>query len=232
MTWQTFNVKKNTIANFDQSAGGSSAHTLVAVNQVKDPSANPTQILGAIQAPGQVYILKANGVIFGGSSQINVGSLLAAATMTPGSQFIQNGLYQNYAAGRGSIVVQSGAQIATNTPQTTASGGGFVILLGDSVTNSGTITTPNGQTLMAAGKGLLLRQGYSIGPSSSTQNTTSTTIGTEAEVTKGGQVTNSGLIESRAQRDGQSFNPFERNNTDDFTAQRSRGKRGGFLKRV
>ncbi len=194
LNWQTFNLGKNTTAYFNQSAGGSSADTWVALNQIWAQS--PSQILGSIKAQGQVYLINQNGILFGGSSQINVGSLLAAATTTPAAQLLQNGLYQTYAAGRGSIVVQSGAQITTNTPQTATSGGGFVILLGDSVTNAGSISTPNGQTLMAAGKSVLLRQGYSIGASSSTQNTTSTTVGTEGEVTKGGQVTNSGLIES------------------------------------
>jgi filamentous hemagglutinin family protein len=194
LNWQTFNLGKNTTAYFNQSAGGSAAHTWVALNEIWDSS--PSQILGSIKAQGQVYLINQNGILFGGSSQVNVGSLLAAATTTPAAQLFQNGLYQTYAAGRGSIVVQSGAQITTAAPQTSTSGGGFVILLSDSVTNAGTITTPNGQTLMAAGKTLLLRQGYSIGPSSSTQNTTSTTIGTEAEVTKGGEVTNSGLVES------------------------------------
>lgn len=194
LNWQTFNLGKNTTAYFNQSAGGSAAHTWVALNQIWDLS--PSQILGSIKAQGQVYLINQNGIVFGGSSQINVGSLFAAATATPASQLFVNGLYQTYAGGPGSIVVQSGAQIATNAPQTTTSGGGFVILLGNSVTNAGSITTPNGQTLIAAGKTLLLSQGYSVGASSTTQNTTSTTVGTVAEVTKGGEVTNSGLIES------------------------------------
>ncbi|MBV8274011.1 MAG: filamentous hemagglutinin N-terminal domain-containing protein, partial [Verrucomicrobia bacterium] len=193
LNWQTFNLGKNTTAYFNQSAGGSSANTWVALNQIWDSS--PSQIFGSIKAQGQVYLINQNGILFVGSSQVNVGSLVAAATTTPAAQF-QNGLYQTYVAGRGSIVVQPGAQIATNAPQTTTSGGGFVIFLADSVTNAGSITTPDGQTLMVAGKSFLLRQGYSVGPSSSTQNTTSTTVGTEAEVTKGGEVTNSGLIES------------------------------------
>jgi filamentous hemagglutinin family protein len=174
LNWQTFNLGKNTTAYFNQSAGGGSAHTWVALNQIWDSS--PSQILGSIKAQGQVYLINQNGILFGGSSQINVGSLFAAATTTPASLVQQNGLYQTYAAGRGSIAVQSGAQIATDAPSTATSGGGFVILLGDSVTNAAIITTPNGQTLMAAGKNFLLRQGYSIGPSSSTQNTTSTTV--------------------------------------------------------
>jgi filamentous hemagglutinin family protein len=123
LNWQTFNLGKNTTAYFNQSAGGSSAHTWVALNQIWDSS--PRQILGSIKAQGQVYLINQNGILFGGSSQVNVGSLVAAATITPGSQVFQNGLYQTYAAGPGSIVVQSGAQITTSAPETATSGGGL-----------------------------------------------------------------------------------------------------------
>lgn len=133
LNWQTFNVGKNTTAYFNQSAGGSAAHTWVALNQIWDSS--PSQILGSIKAQGQVYLINQNGILFSGSSQINVGSLFAAAITTPASQLMQNGLYQSFTARSGSIVVQPGAQISTNTPSTATSGGGFVILLGDSVTN-------------------------------------------------------------------------------------------------
>jgi filamentous hemagglutinin family protein len=73
-----FNVGKNTRANFDQSAGGSSASSRVALNRVTDPNALPSQILGRITAQGQVYVLNLNGALFGGSSQIKVGSLIVS----------------------------------------------------------------------------------------------------------------------------------------------------------
>jgi hypothetical protein len=46
---------------------------------VNDPSGSPTQILGKIDAPGQVYVINQNGIIFGGSSQINVHNLTASS---------------------------------------------------------------------------------------------------------------------------------------------------------
>jgi filamentous hemagglutinin family protein len=73
-----FNVGKNTTANFDQSAGGSSESSRVALNRVRDPNALPSQILGRITAQGQVYVLNLNGALFGGSSQIKVGSLIVS----------------------------------------------------------------------------------------------------------------------------------------------------------
>jgi len=35
-------------------------------------------ILGAIKAEGQVYVINQNGIVFGGASQINVGTLVAS----------------------------------------------------------------------------------------------------------------------------------------------------------
>jgi filamentous hemagglutinin family protein len=208
LNWQTFNVGKNTTVDFNQSAGGTVANTWVALNRILDPSGKPSQILGSIKAQGQVYVINQNGVIFGGASQINVSSLVAAAAQITDSQFITNGIYTavtngtlgspSLTNGSGAVVVEAGAQIVTNSPLRIADRGGSVILLGGSVENDGSITTDNGQTILAAGKEFDLLPGYSIAPAnSSSGNLTSTTLGTEVAVTSGGIVLNNGLIQAR-----------------------------------
>ena len=78
--WTSFNIGKNTTLDFDQSAGGASAGSWVAINQiVNDPSLAPSQILGSIQSSGQVYVINQNGIIFGGSSQVNTHALVASS---------------------------------------------------------------------------------------------------------------------------------------------------------
>ncbi|MBV9062305.1 MAG: filamentous hemagglutinin N-terminal domain-containing protein, partial [Alphaproteobacteria bacterium] len=89
LDWQTFNVGKNTTLIFDQSQNGQAQTGWVALNRVvgqldpntglRDPSLAPlpSEILGAIKAPGTVLVLNQNGIIFGGHSQINVNSLIA-----------------------------------------------------------------------------------------------------------------------------------------------------------
>jgi filamentous hemagglutinin family protein len=80
LTWFNFNVGKNTQAYFNQSAGNTSAgNNWVALNRVIDPSGVPSQILGQIKAEGAVYLINRNGIIFGGSSQINTNSLLVSS---------------------------------------------------------------------------------------------------------------------------------------------------------
>ncbi|WP_189050838.1 beta strand repeat-containing protein, partial [Aliidongia dinghuensis] len=97
LTWAQFNVGKDTTVHFDQTAGNSSAgNNWIALNRIVDPSGVPSQILGQIKAEGSVYILNRNGVIFGGSSQVNTNTLLVTslpfmgepvnlASMVPGS---------------------------------------------------------------------------------------------------------------------------------------------------
>ncbi len=158
LNWETFNVGKNTTLSFDQSAGGSNARQWIAFNKVNDPSANPTQILGTIKAQGQVYIINRNGIIFGGSSQVNTGALTASA-LPINDDLVANGLLNNASQaflfnglgqGRiGDITVQAGAQIST--PVSADGNGGRIFLTGANVTNSGTLTSPSGQVILAAG---------------------------------------------------------------------------------
>ena len=211
LSWSSFNVGAATDLVFDQSAGGASASTWVALNEVRDPSAQPSRILGSISAPGQVYIINRNGIIFGAGSQVNAAALLAATADFAGGSagFLANGIYStNGTAGllpafggsgatdapAGSLVmVQPGAQIATSAPASVENGGGFVMLFGAGVQNAGAITTPQGQTVLAAGQQFYLTPGYS---SSGGGDPLATTLGSEVAVTGGGAANNTGLIEA------------------------------------
>src|SRR5262249_45988597 len=72
LNWLTFNIGKDTHLLFDQTAGGANASQWIAFNKINDPSGVPSQILGSIDAIGQIYLVNANGIIFGGSSQVNL----------------------------------------------------------------------------------------------------------------------------------------------------------------
>jgi filamentous hemagglutinin family protein len=156
LNWRTFNVSKDTTVNFDQQGNAS----WVALNRIQDPSGVPSQILGQIKAPGQVYLINRNGIIFGGSAQVNVNALIASSADISTSQFLNNGIYSplnsgtytpSFTAAGGAVTVQPGAEIVTNAPGSVTSGGGFVLLMGTQVDNQGTILTPDGQTELAAG---------------------------------------------------------------------------------
>jgi len=202
LNWQTFNIGKNTTLDFDQSLGGGNVAQWVAINKVA-ANIDPSQVLGSIEAPGQVYVINQNGIIFGGSSQVNVGALvasslpindnlvnrgllnnpdeqflfsqldIAAGTQgptpaftpeesepAPGANNSNGGLVAHVdssgnlslpaASGQdGDVVVQTGAQLTS--PASAANVGGRIALVGPNVSNSGTISTPDGQAILAAG---------------------------------------------------------------------------------
>lgn len=106
LNWQSFNIGKNTTLAFDQGAGGDNAGQWIAFNYVRDPSGKPSQILGSIktiglpdaqgnaQVGGQVYVMNSNGIIFGGSSQVNAHALVASS-LPINYNLIQRGLLNN-----------------------------------------------------------------------------------------------------------------------------------------
>ena len=79
LTWQSFNVGRNTTLHIDQSAGTQKDgnNDWVALNRVS-ANTSPTQILGQIKAEGSVYIINQNGILFDASSSVDVHSLLAS----------------------------------------------------------------------------------------------------------------------------------------------------------
>jgi len=197
LNWETFNVGRNTSLQFDQQANWA------VLNRVNDPQARPSQIQGQISGAGTVMVLNRNGVIFSGTSQTDTGNLVAAAARMGDAQFRDNGLYSttttngftpSFTDAAGRLIVERGAQLSTRAPMTATQGGGYVLLAGGEVTNSGTITTPRGQTQLAAGDAFILRRGYG-----SEGNQVSTTRGNEVAVQRvaggaAGAVTNDGVI--------------------------------------
>ncbi|WP_170292283.1 filamentous haemagglutinin family protein [Xanthomonas maliensis] len=169
LNWENFNVGSKTQLRFDQSAGGDAAAQWIALNRVNDPSTAPSRILGSIQAPGQVYLLNRNGVLFGGSSQVNVHSLLVSSLdlfdpnrALSDQTFLSRGLFgttgqsgvvltgQDAAASGampGDITVESGARLSSGSQ-------GYTLIAAPNVRNAGTIAAQDGQALLAAGLGL------------------------------------------------------------------------------
>src|SRR5690606_34642716 len=83
LNWETFNVGRNTTVRFEQNADWS------VLNRVNDPQARPSEIHGSIQADGQVYLINRNGIVFGGTSQVNTRSLVASALAIHGGAIEQ-----------------------------------------------------------------------------------------------------------------------------------------------
>jgi filamentous hemagglutinin family protein len=186
LTWQTFNISEKTDLTFNQQGH----RDWVAFNRVLDNTA-PSRILGSIKADGSVYIINRNGIIFGGTSQVNVGTLIASALPindallnagilygNPDAKFTFSA-YSEIAGAKGptdafaapaatpssqtsKVVVEAGAIISATSA---GNNGGRVVLVGPEVINKGTILTPNGQTILAAGQQVALLPHASDDPS-------------------------------------------------------------------
>ncbi|MCU5781108.1 hypothetical protein MA04_00408 [Alcanivorax balearicus MACL04] len=198
LNWETFNVGRDTTVDFDQQANWA------VLNRVNDPSARPSQIQGRLQGDGTVMIVNRNGVVFSGSSQVNVRNLVAAAADISDEQFTERGLYidtngsqPTFTDAAGNVTVDAGARITTHEPESVTQGGGYVLLMGREVNNAGEITTRRGQTTLAAGEDFYIRKG-----AGTEANQASTTRGNEVASTweagsDAGTVTNEGLIVAR-----------------------------------
>jgi filamentous hemagglutinin family protein len=139
VNWQSFNIAAQETVNFVQPSASA-----VAVNRILGSSG--TQILGHLNANGQVYLINPNGVLFGQGSQVNVGALVASTLDlnpdTPGSHS------HTFSGDSTGTVVNEGTITAAN--------GGYVALLGNRVSNSGTIVARMGSAALGAGSAVTL----------------------------------------------------------------------------
>ncbi len=144
INWQSFNLGVGDTVKFIQPSKDA-----IAVNRISDTAGS--KILGTIQANGQVWLLNPNGILFGKDAQINVGGLLASTlnTLDP----VASGSTSNAVQGlRGS----SKAPVV-NLGQIKTTEGGYVALLGHSVSNQGSIKADQGSIALGAGSDLSLQ---------------------------------------------------------------------------
>ncbi|MEW6640380.1 MAG: filamentous hemagglutinin family protein [Pseudomonadota bacterium] len=193
LNWQSFNVGAQTDVVFNQQGNSN----WVALNRVIG-NLGPSQILGRIKADGQVLLINQNGIIFGGGSQINVGSLVAStlditdktfnAALLNRSPFdsagnLQAPIFSNSSGSAGDIIVEAGAVIVTAPPSSATKAGGNAFLFGANVQNAGSIVTPGGQAVLAAGTSVSI-----------TTSSNASQQGLSFNVLNGGTVTNTGLV--------------------------------------
>ncbi len=137
--WREFNLAHDEVAHFIQP--NSSA---IALNRIFD--VNPSQIFGRLEANGHVILLNPNGVLFGPTAQVNVGSLTASSLHLSTEHLMAGRLHFEGPATSGPV---------KNAGALEANAGG-IYLLAPNVENSGIIKAPNGQITLAAGSTVYL----------------------------------------------------------------------------
>ena len=139
LNWNGFNVASHETVNFLQPNAAA-----VAVNRIFD--VNGSQILGRINANGQVYLINPNGILFGRGAQVNVGGLVAS-TLDLTDSTLGTDVRSFRGSGTGSLINQ-GTINAVN--------GGYVALLGNHVGNEGIITAKLGTVALGGGSAATL----------------------------------------------------------------------------
>ncbi len=134
LNWASFNVGAAETVNFNQPNASA-----IAVNRIAD--VNGSQILGRLNANGQVFLINPHGLIFGAGSQVNVGGLVAS-TLDIADADLASASRRFAGTGNAGVV---------NHGTLTAAPGGYIALLGSTVTNTGTLTAPNGTVALGSG---------------------------------------------------------------------------------
>lgn len=139
INWDSFSIAAGNRVEFVQP--NSSA---VALNRVL--GTDPSLILGSLTANGKVFLVNPNGVLFAPGSQVNVGGLVASTLDLSDADFMA-GHYAFTGRGVGTVTNQ-GTIVATE--------GGFVALLGATVSNHGVISARLGTVALAGGEAVTL----------------------------------------------------------------------------
>lgn len=120
-----------------------------------------TVIDGMLEGKGHVYIYNPNGVIFGKNSTVDVNSLVATTLKIDDNRFLAGLIAPNASpiflkesgvTTPGEIVVESERNAAgvLEQAQLNAERGGRIMLIGTNIRNSGKISAPDGQVILAA----------------------------------------------------------------------------------
>ena len=139
INWQGFSIGSNEITRFAQQSASSAVLNRVISN-------DPSNIMGTLQSNGRVFLINPNGILFGAGAVVDVAGLVASTLNLSDADFL---------AGNSHYTQVPGAANISNAGSITARGdgreGGQIYLIAPNVENTGVITAPNGEILLAAG---------------------------------------------------------------------------------
>lgn len=139
INWQNFDVAAGETVAFQQPSASA-----ITLNRVAGATSN---IAGNINANGRIFIINANGVVFGPSAVVNTTGLVATTADIFDADFMQGNTDFRIA---GSNNAQISNQGVINAP------GGRVALLAPHVENTGTISANGGVVVLGTGQIFLI----------------------------------------------------------------------------
>jgi filamentous hemagglutinin family protein len=141
INWSSFSIGQSNTVTFQQP--GSSSATL---NRVTGNT--PSTIAGNLQANGQVYLVNPNGIAITPSGTVRVGGGFVASTLGIGDN--------DFLSGRRTFKGNGASAAVSNAGAINVGRGGFVALLGGTVSNEGRINVPLGRVGLGSGEAITL----------------------------------------------------------------------------
>ena len=136
--WQSFSIGQGESVRFIQPDALSAA-----LNRVV--GVDPSVILGALQANGQVFLVNPNGIVFGPGSQVDVGGLVVSTLNLTDEDFLAGKLNftQDSSKALAALINRGTLKIQDN---------GLLVLAAPLVANEGLILAKQGKVALAAGE--------------------------------------------------------------------------------
>jgi filamentous hemagglutinin family protein len=139
INWQGFSISTNETTRFAQQSASSAV-----LNRVV--GSDPSSILGTLQSNGRVFLINPNGILFGAGAVVDVAGLVASTLNLSDADFLAGNSHFTAVPGAGNI-----SNAGNITAHGDGQGGGQIFLIAPNVENTGVITAPNGEILLAAG---------------------------------------------------------------------------------
>ncbi len=206
LNWNQFNIANGSVVQFVQPSA-----TSAVLNRIYDQ--NPSIIQGQIKANGQVYLVNQNGILFDRGAQVNVNTLVAS-TLNISDTLFGSGLTTNNQSGlttptlaggydsdgkstkttpTGHIVIGANGLASAAAPAINSADGGAIVIVAPVINNqSGVITSPDGQVILAAGNAAYL--GFSAVSNNSLRGMLVQVTADNAPVNLSSLISNSGSI--------------------------------------
>lgn len=148
INWQSFSIGKPETVNFHQPGSSSVTLNRVVGNE-------QSVIDGVLNANGKVFLVNSAGVLIGAGASINTAGF-AASTLNISNEDFAKG---NYVFSGSTNGATPGDVINLGTITATGGAGGYVVLLGRTVSNQGAITATKGTVALAGGSKVTLNFG-------------------------------------------------------------------------
>ena len=140
INWQGFGIAAGETVNFNQPNASAITLNRVVGNE-------RSVIEGALNANGKVFLVNSNGVLFTRGSSVNTAGLVASTLDISDADFDAGRFVFSGNGGSGSVI---------NMGTLTAAQGGYVALLGRSVSNQGVIVATKGTVALGSGEKISL----------------------------------------------------------------------------